>query len=234
MSKRHAWIASSILSGLSIGGCTESPNTMAVVPAAQAEVLHEVVRVKADKPRARRWELGWGAAYAYDAANGHFIRRAPLAGASMSGATDTCRPDLIVSRSGAVIVSSNAEPVLWRIDPASFEVRRYDIVPDVDRDKDFGFSALAWSAGETTLYAASAIMGTLWRIDLESGRATKIALTTPIRGACGLAAREGTAGSTTLTVAGRGGASPWRVTLSGDGTRGEVAAPGDRPVSPLR
>ncbi|HET9469763.1 MAG TPA: hypothetical protein VFO24_01585, partial [Usitatibacter sp.] len=198
-----------ILSGLSIAGCTETQDTMG--PAARAGVPHEVVRAKSDAPRARRWELGWGAAFAYDAASGRLIRRVRLADASMSGAPGTCRPDLVVSRSGAVLVSSNAEPVLWRIDPASFEVRRYDIVADVDRDKDFGFSALAWDAGEKTLYAASAIMGTLWRIDLESRSATRVALTVPVRGACALAASEGEGGRQTLTVASGAGAPLWRV-----------------------
>jgi hypothetical protein len=185
MSKR-SWIVS-VLSGLSIAGCTESLSATTDVPA-QAEGRHEVVRVKADVPHARRWELGWGAVFVYDAASGRLIRRIPLADASMSAARGTCRPDLAVSRSGAVIVSSNAQPVLWRIDPATFEVRRYDIVTNVDRDKDFGFSAVAWDADEATLYAASAIMGSLWRIDLDSGRATRVALTASIRGDCALAA----------------------------------------------
>ena len=88
-----------------------------------------------------------------------------------------------------MIVSSNAEPVLWRIDPVTFEARRYDIVPDSDRSKDFGFSALAWDANETALYAASAMTGTLWRIDLDGATATKIASSPQIRGACTLAER---------------------------------------------
>lgn len=85
MSKRHALVAN-ILTGLAIAGCTESPQTMVEVPASQAEGLHTAVRVKMDPPRARRWELGWEAAFVYDAANGHLIRRIPLTGASVSGA----------------------------------------------------------------------------------------------------------------------------------------------------
>ncbi len=228
MSKRHAWVAD-ILSGLAIAACTESPGTMGEVPASQAEGLHAAaVRVRMDSPRARRWELGWGEVFVYDVASGRFIRRIPLTGASMSGARGTCRPDLVVSRSGAVIVSSNAQPVLWRIDPASFEVRRYDIAPDSDRSKDFGFSALAWDVDEKTLYAASAVMGTLWRIDLDAATASKIELTAPIRGACTLAAPQSTAGTRTLIVATGVNASLWRVSLSPDLARGDVTGPGER------
>ena len=226
MSKRHAWVAN-FLSGLAIAACTESPATMGQVPASQAEGLHAAaVRVRIDSPRARRWELGWGAASVYDVGSGRLVRRIPLTGASLSVARGTCRPDLVVSRSGAVIVSSNAEPVLWRIDPASFEVRRYDIALDSDRTKDFGFSALAWDADERTLYAASAVMGTLWRIDLDAATASRIELTAPIRGACALAAPESAAGTQTLIVATGVDASLWRVSLSRDLDRGNVTDPG--------
>jgi len=57
-------------------------------------------------------------------------------------------------------------------------------VPDSDRSKDFGFSALAWDANEKVLYAASAMMGTLWRIDLDAATATKISSSPRIRGEC--------------------------------------------------
>jgi hypothetical protein len=227
MSKRHAWIVN-ILSGLAIAACTESPATMGEVPSSQAEGLHTAaVRVRMDSPRARRWELGWGAVFVYDVLSGQLVRRIPLTRASLSGARGTCRPDLVVSRSGAVIVSSNAQPVLWRIDPASFEVRRYDIALDSDRSKDFGFSALAWDADEKTLYAASAVMGTLWRIDLDTATASRIELTAPIRGACALAAPESTAGIQTLIVATGVDASLWRVSLSPDLGCGNVTGPGN-------
>lgn len=239
MSKRYTLIANT-LAALAIAGCAESPqmrveaSASRASSAAQAEGLHAAVRVKMDPAHGRRWELGWGAAFAYDAASGHFIRRIPLTGASLSGARGTCRPDLLVSRSGAVIVSSNAEPVLWRIDPAGFEVRRYDIVPDSDRSKDFGFSALAWGADEKVLYAASATTGTLWRIDLGSATASKIALTSPIWEACALSASKSTAGTQTLVVATGAGAALRRISLSSDLARGEVTGLGKRARSALR
>ena len=174
---------SNVMSALVVAGCLGSPQALAQASTSQ-EGLHAVVRAKSDTARGLRWELGWGAVFAYEEASGRFIRRISLADASFSGARGACRPGLLLSRSGAVIVSSNIEPVLWRIDPATFEVRRYDIVPDSDRSKDFGFSALAWDANEKVLYAASAMMGTLWRIDLDAATATKISWSPRIRGEC--------------------------------------------------
>jgi len=174
---------SNVMSALAVAGCLASPQALAQASASQ-EGLHAVVRAKSDMAHGLRWDLGWGAVLAYEEASGRFIRRISLADASFSGARGACRPGLLLSRSGAVIVSSNIEPVLWRIDPATFEVRRYDIVPDSDRSKDFGFSALAWDANEKVLYAASAMMGTLWRIDLDAATATKISSSPRIRGEC--------------------------------------------------
>ncbi len=157
---------------------------MAQAPVAHAEGVHVAVRVKSDPVHAMRWELGWGDVFAYDEARG-FVRRISLADASFLGARGACRPGLDVSRTGAAIISSNAEPVLWRIDPDTFEVRRYDVTLNTDLDKDFGFSSVRWSPDERIVYAASAMMGTLWRIDLASKMATKIGSNPAIRGECG-------------------------------------------------
>lgn len=157
---------------------------MAQAPASQAEGVRVAVRIKSDPTHNMRWELGWGDVFAYDEARG-FTRHISLADASFLGSRDACRPDLAVSRSGTVIISSNAEPVVWRIDPETFEVRRYDLTLDSDLDKDFGFSAVRWGADERIVYAASAMMGTLWRIDLASKKATKIGTNPAIRGECG-------------------------------------------------
>ena len=93
---------------------------------------------------------------------------------------------MLLSRSGALIVSSNAQPSLWRISPSRFEVERYDIEVDSDRDKDFGFTGLTWGTDEKVLYAVGTPTGTLWRIDLVSARASKVDLSTSTREACGL------------------------------------------------
>ena len=169
MSRLHASIVINVFSALAAAGCIQSPHQDPVTVESQA------LRVRQDSTYGRRWELEWNAALAYDSETGTLIRRVPLADATQSGARGTCNPDLIVGRTGAVFVSSNAEPVLWRIDPASFEVRRYDIVPNAEQQKDFGFSALAWDVEDRVIYARGSTTGTLWRIYLDSGVATKVA-----------------------------------------------------------
>jgi len=171
MSRLHASIVINVFSALAAAGCIQSYHQDPQDPVA---VESQALRVSLDRTYGRRWELEWNAAVAYDGKTGALIGRVPIT-ASQSGARGTCRPDLIVSRSGAVLVSSNAEPVVFRIDPSSFEVRRYDIAPNAEHDKDFGFSALAWDVEEKVLYARGSTTGTMWRIYLDSGMATKVA-----------------------------------------------------------
>jgi hypothetical protein len=171
MSKCHAIILFAT-AAIALAGCSESTSSIAE-PSAREEAAQQL-RVISDPAHGRRWVLGWGAAYAYDTATGQLIRRVPLSGASLSGARGLRRPDMVLSRSGAVIVSSNVEPVLWRIDPERFEVSRIDIVVDSDKDKDFGFTALSWISDEKTLYAMSTVAATQWRIDLDTATATKL------------------------------------------------------------
>jgi hypothetical protein len=144
---------------------------------------HQALRVLADPARGRRWELGLGEVFVYDTASGALIRRIRLPGASFTGARGACLPGMVLARDGALIVSSNANPALWRISPARFELERFELTLDSDQDKDFGFSTLAWGDDET-LQGTSAIMGSSWRIDLESATATKIAASPSLRGAC--------------------------------------------------
>jgi hypothetical protein len=230
MFKSHAWVAN-ILTALATGGCVESPQALAAASPAPSEALDAVVRVRTDPAHGRRWELAWGAVFVYDDAGDELLRRIPLTGASLSDTPSTCRPDLLVSRSGEVIVSSNAQPTLWRIDADIAAVRRYDVALDSDGDKDFGFSALAWSSDEQVLYAASAIMGTLWRIDLDRAAATKIELTAPIRGVCGLVAATGADGTRQLIAAFGNGAAPRQIALSPDLATGVVSGAGERSLA---
>lgn len=206
-------------------GCSESQVPPTGSPASRENGAHQALRVKADLARGRRWELGWGAASAYDVASGQLIRRVPLPGASFAGTPQTCLPDMLLSRSGALIVSSDAQTTVWRVSPSHFEIERYDIAVDSDKDKDFGFSGLAWGADERVLYAVSAAMGTLWRIDLMSSTASKVELSSPIHGACGLAVAASDATGReppTLVVANGSRNSLQRIFLSSDLTRGVV------------
>ncbi len=224
MSKSHAVIVI-IAAGISLAGCLESREPLAETSASGEEMLRQTLRVKSDLSRGRRWELDWGVASAYDTASEQLIRRVRLPGASFSAARESCLPDMLLSRSGALIVSSNAQPSLWRVSPSRFEVERYDIELDSDNDKDFGFTGLAWGADENTLFAVSAATGTLWRLDLVSAKASKIELSTPIRGACGLALAPSAGAERrlkTLVVTIGSTKVSQRISLSPDLARGEV------------
>jgi len=137
------------------------------------------LRVVMDLARGRRWELGWDGARAYDLATGRLIRHVRLPGAVLSGARESRPPDMLLDRSGALIVSSNAQPRLWRISPARFEVEAYELQLASDQDKDFGFHELAWGANDATFYAKSSPGGSGWKIDLGAGRARKIEAISP-------------------------------------------------------
>jgi len=133
----------------------------------------EPLGVREDLARGMRWELGWGSVTAYDIASGQRLRVIALTGANLSGARESCVPDMLLGRTGTLIVSSNAQPVLWRISPSRFEVERLDIAVDSDGDKDFGFTSLRWGENEKVIYAGAST-GTAWRIDLASGTARKV------------------------------------------------------------
>ncbi len=93
-----------------------------------------------------------------------------------------CPPAMILDKSGAAIISSNVLPILWRVDPQTFQVQRYELELDHDGGQDVAFSALVAAPEQGILYATSATMDALWRIDLGSAKAQRIAL--PIQHRC--------------------------------------------------
>ena len=135
----------------------------------------QAVRVALDLARGRRWELHWDGLLAYDMASGELVRHVQLPGAIFSAARESCPPDIVLGRLGDVLVSSNAQPRLWRVSPARFEVEVFDLALAGDDDKDFGFGYLAWGPGEGTLQAVSSPMGEAWRLDLATATAVKLA-----------------------------------------------------------
>jgi hypothetical protein len=95
-------------------------------------------------------------------------------------------------------------PALWRVNPRDFSVSRQRIELDPGNGPDPGFSALAFVGRR--LVAAAANVGALWEIDLAQSKATRIRLTRPIHGACGLSP---------LALAPRAGASDARLYVAG-------------------
>ena len=168
MSKSHVAL---LVFTAALAACVQSREPVAEATTAKEDADRPVLRVQVDRARGTRWELGWGTASAYDIATGQLLRNVSLEGANLSGARDVALPDMVLTRFGAVIVSSNAQPSIWRISPSRFEVERFDLEVDSDHDKDFGFTALTWSAGERELFGVSTATGSLWRIDLATSKA---------------------------------------------------------------
>jgi hypothetical protein len=141
------------------------------------EVGLEVVRV--DLAHNRRWVLREHALTVYDNLNGRRLRHIILPDWVVAGPRHGCAPDMVLDASGAALVSSNVLPVLWRVDPRRFQITRIALELESDTDKDVGFAGLSFSA-DGVLIAAGATFPSLWRIDLQAARATKLpSLPTP-------------------------------------------------------
>ena len=196
-----------------------------------------VLRVRLDAERQRIWVLDAAGLFAYEAATSRLIRHWALDDTQHSH--EHCLPDIAVDPSGSVFVSSAIRPKLWRIDGATLEGSDHEVATDADEGKDFGFSALAFAGDESTLYAASATTGALWRVDAARHTATKLTLPRPLYGACGLhavrAAGPGEAAAWSLYVAGGFRDGVMHVALSEDGLAGHVTAMkrGIRAVAPI-
>ena len=183
MSKSHVAILSlSALAALS--SCVGFPERAVDPILAIEEARSTPLRVKVDLARGRRWELGWGAVAVYDAATNRPIRRIPLEGANLTSARGACLPDLVLDRAGAALVSSNLQPVLWRVSPERFEVERFDLGLEHDRGRDVGFSSLTWSPDRKSLLALDASTRTPWRIDMAALKASRVDAGAAAAGSC--------------------------------------------------
>jgi sugar lactone lactonase YvrE len=154
-----------------------------VTLAACGNPAEDLLRIRADEERNRLWLLDGNAVSLYHNRSGKLVQRIVLPHWTFVGKQYACPPDLTVDAAGAVFVTSNVLPVLWRIDPERFEVTLLELKLDADQDKDVGFTGLAF-AEDGTLLAASAVHGSLWRIDVGASTAEKLASSTPVRGVC--------------------------------------------------
>jgi hypothetical protein len=131
------------------------------------------LRATADTEGVHQWVLNWDSVTLHDAATSRFIGRFALEGAAQSSSRDLCPPGIVAGARGVAYVSSNVQPVLWRVHATTGHVERLEMEIDSDRAKDFGFTGLDLSADGTTLYAMSSTDGATWRLDPVTRKAFK-------------------------------------------------------------
>jgi hypothetical protein len=182
------------------------------------------LRVREDSARNHVWVLQREAVYLYDAKSRALRGRYELPDWIYVGDRYGCAPDLAVDAAGTAVVSSNIAPVLWRIDAAKHAVTRHELVLDADRDKEVGFSGLAYAPDQGVFFAVSSLHGSLWRIDPLLRRAQKIPLSTQITDACGLGLEQRKTRRTVVLCA-----NGWTVHLTPDQRSGYVQPSSCRP-----
>jgi hypothetical protein len=131
------------------------------------------VRVRPDDLRGRTWVLRADALYLHDPGTGVPARRFALPGWVYVTPRFACEPDLVVEPGGAVLVSSNIVPSLWRVDPQDSSTTVLKIDLDPESVKDLGFTSLQW-VEPGVMQANGSTERSRWRIDLANRRAVKL------------------------------------------------------------
>jgi hypothetical protein len=172
-----------VVAALAAAGCgSEGTRT----PAAGGKIEQDSLRVRADAERGRLWVLGVDTVRVYDAASKRLIREVVLPNWSVG--RFVCNPDLAIDSSGSVIISSNVQARLWRIDADSLEVKEQEIGLQGKERWDVGFGALALAA-DGTLLGLTSTGGSLWKIDVDKGSARVVDLGGLLQNQCELTAQ---------------------------------------------
>ncbi len=131
----------------------------------------KALRARPDRQRERLWVLTLDEVYVYDTRKRERIRRIRLP--EWFVADFMCAPDMVLDKSGTAFVSNNVQPRVVEIAGDDFEVKEYQLRLISAKQWDIGFGALAF-APDGTLFALSALAGSLFRIDLSRGTATEV------------------------------------------------------------
>jgi hypothetical protein len=132
-----------------------------------------IIAVKQDGARGSTWILGHDALYLYQPAAPATIKRFGLPNWRYVTRAFACPPDVAIGPDGVVIVSSNIEPTLWRVDPGGTVAVEIP-VQRIDRPaEDMGFTDLEVSPAGT-VWARGAADRSRWRIDLGKRTAVLI------------------------------------------------------------
>jgi hypothetical protein len=225
MSNGIATVFSAAVLVVSLGGCdiaaaprlAEAPATTALLPKARYHV---------DLARNRVWFLSHEGLVLFDPSRSERITLSLPDWVSVAPHYG-CLPDLTLGPRGEVVITSNALPMLWQIDPDTLAVSVHRPVLDADGDKDIGFSGLVYSQEHEAFFAASYSHGSLWKIDPRFERARKVSLSAAIPGACGLALRglgQRSQGSKLIGLCASTAHGGWRVNFAPDGRSAYVGA----------
>ena len=137
-----------------------------------------VVAIRTDEKRQRTWVLSAEGLYLHDSSGAVELRRFALPGWIHVIRSQACPPDMTIDDAGAVLVSSNIVPRLWRVTPSAVEVTDLALEQPEDRGKDFGFTGLELMP-RGLLRAKSAIGESRWTIDPVAGVASRLSPRNP-------------------------------------------------------
>ena len=168
-----------------MAGCDNPQPPAPSSRAADASLLDpsDTGRQRDDPARGRVWILNPQGVFFYNTGTGKLVK-VTLPSWQWVDTPYACPPDLAIGPNGEAVVTSNVVATLWRIDPDSLAVSVHQLVLDADNDKDVGFSGLRYSTEHGVFFAASAVHGSLWRIDPLLRKGQKVPFMGPVRESC--------------------------------------------------
>ena len=113
-----------------------------------------------DNSRNRSWRLGDRGVYLEEPERKQPLY-IPLPGRVILDQTITCSSAMTLSSDGAVVVTSNVDPTLWRIDPDTLSVSSHPLRLTTYAEREVGFTGIAFSAAHRAYFAVSSIHGLL-------------------------------------------------------------------------
>ena len=137
------------------------PECASAAPAAAAAVI----AVKRDDARARTWILGSDALYLYQPGAAPALRRFDLENWRYVSGAFACPPSMAIGPDGGVVVSSNIEPTLWRVDALGAPAVEIPLRLLDRANEDIGFTELEVSP-PGIVWARGSADRSRWRIDL--------------------------------------------------------------------
>ena len=130
-----------------------------------------VLRYQVDAGRDHSWWLTRDGVLLHSAARPRKVIALP---GWLWAADPHCPPDLTLGPNGEAVVTSNVVPILWRIDSDTLAVTVHELQLDSDAGRDVGFVALGYSAEQAAFFAYSEDQRSVWRIDRQLRRASKV------------------------------------------------------------